>query len=255
MTLKKYRILTILLLCMTILTACGENQIPALSEEEMQQVEEYAAKLLLKYDKNYKANTLTEEEMAKQEEALRKKEELRIQIEEQKALEEAMKAEEEAAKEEQGASGQETAPTENLYTDIDEFLGMNGLQINYTGYEVCDSYPETTENDWQGVARATGNNKLVVFKFAAYNESGADFMLDMGSIAPRVTLRVNGTSTKSVLTTLLMNDFLHFKGNIPADVTEELVMIMEIPAEDAENLSSVVLNMKLNGESAKTTLF
>lgn len=253
---KKFRILTTALLCAFVLTACGENVIPDLPEDDLRQVEEYAAKLLLKYDKNYKDKILSEEEIQKEEEALRKKAELALLVEEQKRQEEELaqqKAEEEAAQQE--AEGQSTQqPAENLYTDVDEFLGLSGVNIEYTGYEVCDSYPQTAENDWQGVAMATGNNKLVVFKFAVTNVSGMDYYLDMGSQSARVTFKVNGTATKSALTTLLTNDFLHYRGNIVADATEEMVMIMELPGSDAEQLSSVVMNLKVNGQTGKTTL-
>ena len=44
-----------------LLAACSTNAIPEMSDEEMHQVEEYAAHLLLKYDANFEMTTVSEE--------------------------------------------------------------------------------------------------------------------------------------------------------------------------------------------------
>lgn len=256
----KKRLQLLLTICASalVLGGCGENAIPDLSEEEMHQVEEYAANLLLSYDKNYKKTLISEEEMAAEEEKLEKRAQLQKELEEQKQREEELKAEEEAkkAEEEANSSSTVTSTSENLNTDIDEFLELTNVNIEYAGYLICDSYPEATSpDDWQGVTKATGNNKLVVFTYQVTNVTGEDTYFDMASVDAKVTFKVNGTATKSALTTLLLNDFLHYRGTIPAGETVDFVMLMELPASDAESLTGIVMNIKYNGQTGKTTLF
>ena len=55
---------------MFCLCGCSTDAIPDLSEEDMKQVEEYAAHLLLKHSANYEMTTVTMEELAAQREEL-----------------------------------------------------------------------------------------------------------------------------------------------------------------------------------------
>ena len=92
---KKLRILLLITVTALIMGACG-NEIPELSDEELYMVEEYAAKLLLKYDANYSGTTLSDEE----EETLRAEAEKKA-IVRAKAEEERRQIEQKAAEQKQ----------------------------------------------------------------------------------------------------------------------------------------------------------
>lgn len=236
-----------------LLTGCTDA-IPEMTEEQQNMVTEYAAELLLKYDANYHNTILTEEESIKAEEELIRDAELQVLINEQRERQEQQNQEAENGGSEGETSSEAAVP---VYTDIDSFLGLsNAVEIEYTGYLVCDSYPENTEmNDWQGVARATSaNNKLVVFSFCVTNVSGSDYLFDMASIDTRFSFKINNSITKSSLTTLLSNDFKMYRDTIPAGGTVDVVLIIEMPASDAEQMKSIRMVMKVGSERAETTL-
>ncbi|MBP3469200.1 MAG: hypothetical protein J6K26_06755 [Lachnospiraceae bacterium] len=235
-----------------LLTGCTDA-IPEMTEEQQNMVTEYAAELLLKYDANYHNTILTEEESIKAEEELIRDAELQVLINEQRQQAQQNQETENGGSEEESSS----EAAEPVYTDIDSFLGLsNAVEIEYTGYLVCDSYPENTEmNDWQGVARATSaNNKLVVFSFRVTNVSGSDYLFDMASIDTRFSFKINNSVTKSSLTTLLFNDFKMYRDTIPAGGAVDAVLVIEMPAADAEQMTSIRMIMKLGSERAETTL-
>lgn len=235
------------------LTGCSDA-IPEMSDEELHMVEEYAAELLLKYDKNYSPSTLSEEEIEKQLTDLQSKADLAVKVQAQKAAEAAAKEEEESKKKSDDNQGnaEEMAP---VYADIDEFLGLDNVSIEYSSYLVGDSYPQGTEaNDWQGIARASAGNSLVAFEFDITNNSSEDYLVDLASMALKASIKVNGRVTKSPVTTLLMNDFMHYRDSIPANETVKTVIIIELSGDDAASLESAVLTLKKGSDKALLTL-
>lgn len=248
---KKFLVLVVTLIMTFSLTGCMfDNQIPELPEDEMRQVEEYAAQLLLKYDKYYDDGTLSEEEIARQESMMQQAAETRAEVAQQKA--EQAQTSDTSSTEENSDSSEPATP---VYQDIDEFLGMDSFDIECTGYMVCDSYPvDTSENDWQGMATATNGNKLVVYSMLIVNKTSMDQMLDMASKDIRASIKINGNIKKSPLTTLLTNDFLMYRGNVAPGDSVELVIVIELSESDAQNITSSVLTLKYNGERMETSL-
>lgn len=249
---KKYISILFTIFLIGILTGCT-NAIPELSESDEQAVCEYAAQLLLSHTKHYNSTVLSQEEADKAKEELLAEAALRAAVEAQKAAE---------ALEEANDGGTSTgdssdaSPAEPVYQDIDEFLGLNGISIDYAGYIICDTYPDTTEdNDWQGICSATGNNKLVVFKFNVANNTGEDYFLDIASLKANFSFKVDGRISKSALTTLLANDLLMFRGDLLAGESVETVVIIEMSPDDAENISTVNMTLKYDGNKSVTTLF
>ncbi len=236
---------------MLLLNGCG-NAIPEMTQEQQDMVTEYAAQLLLKYDANYKSTILNEEQIIEAEEELIRDAELAALIQERQEMQQT------ASGNESGGEGENPSePEAPVYTDVDSFLGLpDGVEIEYAGYLVCDSYPESTEaNDWQGVARATStNSKLVVFTFTLKNVSGSDYLLDMASLGAKFSFRINGNITKTSLTTLLTNDLMMYRDTIPAGETINAVLLIEMPVSDTENFNSIKMTMKLGDSRAETTL-
>ena len=244
---NKKRIIYISLASALILGGCTFDKIPDMTEEEQALVCEYAADILLAHNKYADDNVLSQEEM---DELLSKKEreyQVKAEVKASKEAEKLAKEAKENEKKKEGESGKE-AYSGPVYEDIDRFLELNGLSIEYKGYSVMDSYPESiSDNDWQGVCRPTGDNKLLVFSFDITNESGEDYYLDMASLDTRFSFKINNTISKNVLTTLLNNDFIMYRDTIPAGATVTNVMILELKPEDAAAVESVVLKMKYNG--------
>lgn len=254
---RRINISLAIMLLVFLLTACGDA-IPDLSDDEMKMVEEYAAQLLLKYDKNHSTEILTEDAKQAELDAMESKAKIALEIKAKKEAEE--KAKEENSKENnkdgsKGNSSETAESSEPVYQDIAEFLELNGIAIDYSNYVVGDSYPvETQENDWQGIATAGPGNKLVAFEFTVKNNNAEDYNLDMGAMKIKASVKVNDLMTKSPLTTLLMNDFMFYRGTIPAGQSENLVLLIELSENDAQTISSALLTVKKDDRKMQTTL-
>ncbi|MBR3307028.1 MAG: hypothetical protein IKI75_07240 [Lachnospiraceae bacterium] len=255
---KRYLAAAAMTVC--LLTAgCTTNYIPDLSDEEMQMVEEYAANLLLKYDRNYKATTISQEEFEAKKAKMERLAAVRAQIKEQKEREAQEKQEQEAASSEGGdgdegseGGGRSSGP---VYTDIDEFFGINDFDIEYSGFSVSESYPEDrAADDWQGTVHASAGCSLVVVRFNVTNKIGEEAVLDMTAIAPRFTFRFNGSSSKASMMTLLLNDLSNYRETLQPGETREAVLVTELTADQAAGIESLTMIMKTGDSRAEHTL-
>lgn len=251
------------MLCIICLTGCA-NAIPEMTDEELRMVEEYAAQLILKYDKNHQTSVLTEEERQAQIAKLEQQAELEILVQEERERQEAaaQNNQNDAGSSEDGnLSDSETGESgDNVYvpayTDIDEFLELSSyVNIEYSNYIITATYPQNSElNDWQGVTTATGSNTLVAFEYTVENVSGADYTLDMASLDKRFSFKINGNITKTAITTLLANDLSYYRDVIPAGEKVTAVLIIEIDPDVAAQMQTVDMILKYNGNRSELTL-
>ena len=137
---------------------------------------------------------------------------------------------------------------------IEEFYGIEGVSIAYTGFEVKDTYPDVAEDNLFFAMNASAGSKLLVFNFMVTNVGGQDLNLDMSAYNTKFKISINGESPKYILTTMLMNDLASFTGTIPAGASENLVLVSEIPEEASGSVQSVALLMKNELEDAQLTL-
>ncbi len=233
-------------LCMT---ACGST-IPDMTEEQEAMIVEYAAGLLLKYDKNYHGRLLEEEE-------LEKAEQKEAEILERKAEEEAAKEAEEAEE-----ATEETTPVVDIseepeaitYRSIEEFYGIDGVAINFMGYELKDMYPDEDTDNMFFAMNASSGCKLVVLHFDVENTGGQDKELDMLSLETKFKIAFNGDSPKYALTTMLTNDMASYKGTIAAGDSEQLVLVAELQEDKAQSIQMISLIMRNGTEEATISL-
>lgn len=242
---------TIIISAIVFLTGCG-NAIPELTEDEREEVCEYAAQALYRHTRSYEQKILTEEAVRAEEERLQKQAELKEQIATE--LENKQSSKKDESNNSDGtADNSEEIP---VYRDIADFLGLDGVKINYVGYEVCDSYPtDSTPGDWQGVCVATKGNKLVVFQYDIVNELESDAFIDIASMTAKCTFKINGNVNKTALTTMLGNDFCLYRGSVSAGGTSRAVAVIELPASEAGSLKSTNMKLKKNSDMMETTLF
>ncbi len=241
------------LLVSVSLCACAtDNAIPDLSEQEMQMVEEYAAHLLLKYDENYRAATIAKEEVEAERARLKRLAEVKAQIAQQKAQEKEQEQEGEQGSGEEGEGPSSEGGEKQsgpVYTDIDDFFGIDGVEIDFTSFDISKTYPtEVSENDWQGVVTATSGNSLLVFNYTLTNTGVEDKAVDMTAYSPRFTFRVNNSFSKASMMTVLLNDLSGYREVIPAGGSDTAVLLIEVTEAQAASISSLTMIMR-SGES------
>ncbi len=209
-----------------LMTGCG-SVMPDLTEEETEIISEYAAGVLLKYDRVHGGRLMSEAEYEMEENKKVEREAAASAAEQQN--------EEENAVEESAASDTEVVDVSQdaevvVPSTIEEYYDIQDITFQYTGYELTDSYPSDSEEDNVFFAMdATEGMQLLVLKFTATNVSSADQTLDMIGYGVRFKVSVNGGSGENVLSTMLLNDMQNYKGVISAGTGTELVSIVEVP--------------------------
>ena len=128
-------------------------------------------------------------------------------------------------------------------TTMDRALDVDGVSVKYTGVIVDDVFPKA-EGEPVFALKAFTGNKLVVLKFDVTNTTGSDITLDMVS----KNLTIKGIFNKSIKTiaqvTLLPEALNTFKETIPAGKTVQTYLVFEMTETNANNLTSIVLDIK-----------
>lgn len=236
-----------------VMTGCG-NSIPDMTENETRMIAEYAADLLLKYDKNYVVKVVDTTAYHKEEE--RKAEEARKEAEKAAKEAEAAKQAEEAANATNSDEGTvKSEEPQNTVSSIEEFYQIQGVQIQYSGFGVYESYPEQTdEEDIFFALGATEGRKLLVMFFDVSNVSGQEMEFNMVDIDPKFKVSVNGATEQSTLFTMLPDALSSYEGTLVADETVRTVIVAEIPTEDSESIESLTLTLKTGADKAQLIL-
>lgn len=232
------------------LTGCG-NAIPEMTEQQQELVVEFAAGELLKFDQAH-ATRLVPLEMIQEEE-----DQEEMSTPEENAEPSADEANENEEHGEDGIPADDAVvidqTQEALPESIDEFLGLTGVSITYTGHELTDSYPPEAADEVYFFMSATENNKLLVLKFQVENTTGGDMELDFAHSQTRYKIVVNGTE-QNALTTMLLNDMAYYEGTLAAGESIELVLVGEVSNEQADQITSLELTMKSVDDTATISL-
>ena len=235
----KYTVLTTIMV--VSMTGCG-NKIPELTEEQVKQVGEYAAVTLLKYDKNSQSRLVdvaTVEAYDQKQKELKELQEVLYKDEKEEA--EGMKPVDDTPVKEKNEA---TAPQETIMSLEENFALSEGITINYTGYESCDSYPEDGSANAYFALDASEGKKLLVMEFEVKNTSATDQELNFFSKTAVFTVDLGDGKKLNSMTTMLMNDMSTYVGTIPAGESQEMVLLFEIEEGAAENISELKLYLK-----------
>ena len=210
---------------------------------------------MTKNNKFYDSDVLTDEELDEEIERLDKASSVKSEVEKIKEKKLAAKEEKEKEKNQSGDNAADDGTNEKSYGDIKSFFEIDGVDINYSGMEIASSYPEEVQNnDWQGVTRATGNNKLVIFKFDITNNTGAEYELDMSKYKCKYSLKLNDSISKTPITTMLLNDFIYYKGVIQPGEKITNVIIIQASEEDTTGIEYTVMKMKMGDKVSEVLL-
>ena len=241
---KKMASGVIAVLSMILMTGCG-NAIPEMSAEQQELVVEYAANTLLKYDKYYERKLI---ELTLEQEMADNAAETEDTDEDEKNAD-ASKEESTLKPDPEVAIVDNTGEAMSENISIEKFLGLDSVEITYTGYETGKTYPDQGE-DLFFIMNSTEGKELLILKFQAKNVSETETELDIAQSETRFKIVVDGKQ-QNALTTMLLNDMAYYAGTIAAGGEEELVLICEVPEEEAGKISELGLVRK-NVENTAT---
>lgn len=235
---------------MLSLTGCGLDPMPDLTADERAMISEYAVGILIKHDVNA-GKLASDYEIA---ESDRHDAELQAKMAEMQRIKNEKKAQETGNAGNQDGEGQNEA-AQPVFQGIAEFYGLDGFQIDYTGYQICDSYPESNDITEKVFAMdASEGKKLLVLQFVATNNTPEDKELDMFDANPRFRVAVNDGKPENVLSTMLLDDLAMYKDVVPAQTGVPLILVKEIPQGEAGTIQTISLTCKNESENVTTLL-
>lgn len=221
----------IIFLIMITLTGCGSSI--ALTARENDLIAEYAAGILLKYDKNYNNRLVriieTEEDsvVVGENETLASEENTSLGAEDVVSIEE------------------ET--TVSMEMSLGNALKIENLTASYEGYFITDAYPEAVlENEVVFSMKAVTGFKLLILKFYLENPTEEVLIEDILSKNLSFILTVNGEIKANSQLTMLLDDLSSFKDEVEPYSAKELVLVFQVPDRynSEDSISSMILNIK-----------
>ena len=231
---RKIHFFALCLIGSILLAGCSFSPELNLTEEEQQQIVHYSASLLLKYSDGYKktlVDTSAERELQAKVAAIR---EQKAQIQENK----------ETDKKAKGEKQTESPYAPSGEQNIAAALLQDGIEISYSGYEVCASYPEESAIEESFALDSTEGKELLVFHFQVSNPSEEEKECNILSKDPVFRIIINGEERKNALHTLLLNDLANLNEVRPAGGTVDAVVVIEVPEGYAESIESLSILMK-----------
>lgn len=253
----KRRLLAGLIACgIFVTTGCG--QVIDLTDEENHLIAEYAAELLLKYDRNYDTRynpdeledtteTMTETDAATEAttEVVTTTEAATI---EQDApadgqTTQAQPVTDEAVKEDIGA-------TVDSDFDIAAFVGESRISVRYAYYMVVDSYPSYDQDGMYIEVQAPEGYKLLVLKFEVENKTNEDQAVDLYNKDVNYNIVVDNSRTTKQMLTILADDLYTYDKTIQASSREETVLLYTVSDSVANKWTDLKLQVKYGGTSA-----
>lgn len=225
-------------LCFSLaLGGCGD-EIQSLTTEQMEEIGNYSAGILLKYDANSRSRLVSDLEIQKYDERQARLEEIRKREEERKNQQQEQ-ANEESANDNVGV-GESAEVNYNQLTDF--YVLPDGVTITYAGFTVQNAYPEAGEDIYP--VTASDGKRLLVLNFQLDNHSGQDTFLDFFGLKASYKITINNKYTKGIFTTILLDDLATYIGNLPAGASERAVLLTEMDSNQLENVDSIVLKIK-----------
>ena len=248
----KKKIVAALLTGMALMMAGCGNAIPDMTDDQLQEVGEYTAMLLLSHDVNYRSRLVDVETLVTEE------------AEPFERPQETPTPEETPAPENVGMDPTEDTPVVDLtggqgneeqsVVSLEEALGLSGqLTLSYTGHEIADSYPRDEASEEYFTVDAEDGNQLLVLHFTLQNHGEGTEMADTRGEKLTVRVSVNGITSVS-LTTLLENDLMLYQEGLNPGETKEVVLLAEFEALTLRDVTSVELNVKNDDKNATIQL-
>lgn len=242
---SKYYLTIASVAIVTLMLSGCNTTLPELETQHANLISEYAVDILLSYDSKMDSRLIDTAE-----------------IEAERAIVEAEKAEEKAKIEEKAPIKEEMEnPSEDILEtpivetekdaktlkiediDLASILGLDGVEITYSGMEIGKEYPEVSEgSDFVFMMTARAGKELIVFSFDIENTSSETIQLNMLEIQAGYYFGINGEKTESILSTMLINDMATYSGEVAVGELQTLVLVIEV--EEGETVDSVLFTIK-----------
>ena len=223
------------------------SEIAELTPEQQQQVGEYAAFAMLKYDAEHRSRLVDYSEVEAADEKARAAAEAAAAAELAKELETGAASRPEGTYDADGNLIDVIDSSENgtaAAKSMEDYLELaSGITLTYQGYTVQNSYPEESDVSEFFAVDASPGKKFVVLWYSLYNGSGADQHINFLSDNISMRSRINNELNVTALVTMLDDDMSTLDTDLKAGEERECVLVFEIDQESASNIDSIVIKL------------
>lgn len=253
----KRRLLAGLIACgIFVTTGCG--QVIDLTDEENHLIAEYAAELLLKYDRNYDTR-YNPDELEDTTETMTETDATTEATTEVVTTTEAATTEQDAPADGQTTQAQpvtDEAVKEDIGATVDSdfdiaaFVGESRISVRYAYYMVVDSYPSYDQDGMYIEVQAPEGYKLLVLKFEVENKTNEEQAVDLYNKDVNYNIVVDNSRTTKQMLTILADDLYTYDKTIQASSREEAVLLYTVSDSVANKWTDLKLQVKYGGTSA-----
>lgn len=253
----KRRLLAGLIACgIFVTTGCG--QVIDLTDEENHLIAEYAAELLLKYDRNYDTR-YNPDELEDTTETMTETDATTEATTEVVSTTEAATTEQDAPADGQTTQVQpvtDEAVKEDIGATVDSdfdiaaFVGESRISVRYAYYMVVDSYPSYDQDGMYIEVQAPEGYKLLVLKFEVENKTNEEQAVDLYNKDVNYNIVVDNSRTTKQMLTILADDLYTYDKTIQASSREEAVLLYTVSDSVANKWTDLKLQIKYGGTSA-----
>lgn len=253
----KRRLLAGLIACGIFVTT-GCRQVIDLTDEENHLIAEYAAELLLKYDRNYDTR-YNPDELEDTTETMTETDAATEATTEVVTTTEAATTEQDAPADGQTTQAQpvtDEAVKEDIGATVDSdfdiaaFVGESRISVRYAYYMVVDSYPSYDQDGMYIEVQAPEGYKLLVLKFEVENKTNEDQAVDLYNKDVNYNIVVDNSRTTKQMLTILADDLYTYDKTIQASSREETVLLYTVSDSVANKWTDLKLQVKYGGTSA-----
>lgn len=244
---KKILCVVFFFLCSVVVMGC--NDVKNLSEEQNRLIAEYAAELLLKYDKNYTDRiadgdtaTATEQDMQTDTQSTENVTEVTTQE----------------------VTTQDNSKGQNVDNVVDEsdddkievatqsegniakIAGVDGLSIAYKDYLITDQYPAVDEDGEFIYLEASSGYQLFVVRFSVTNTTSDVLSISLLDKDISYRLVCNGNKAATPMLTILMDDLGTLETTVNPEEEQEAVLVFQISEDMEKKLETIDLKINYN---------
>lgn len=132
---------------------------------------------------------------------------------------------------------------------LNELFGMQGIQLDYVGARLTDSY---VQDSYYAMNPDAGKVYLVL-GIDITNTGEMDVEVDNLAFSPQFKVIVNDEVEASNGMTLLLEDFAYFQETLSTGMTKETVLLFQIP-NTVTQIDSLILEATVNGNTYQIIL-
>lgn len=224
-----------------------------LTESEQKVIAEYAAGLLLKYDKNYSGAIKSIEEDVEEDNGLQVigEPETNEQINEDAPTDDNANVNGPEFSEELTAQEPGNQVEESIYSDmtIAEAIGLDGFDVIYKSYETYNIYPPEESDDLVFSLEAAPGMELLVLTFGITNNTPDRLLCDVLDSDTSFRLIINGSERVQGQKTMLLNDLCSYYEEVEGYGMAESVLVFEVAQGTSSTIDSLDLVIKSGNES------